>query len=243
MSTPKKEKKPIAFASSIAPLINAFLSRVVEDGTWQILALEEKEKKIQVIVKRYNTLTNAFPVRRKEKGAEDAAVSRSRKNANAYFYTVLVRSVIFNNVDRTYLIGVDKIWRVEAESPVEIDGPELSTLEQCIKDVVDTPEISITPFKKNRSKTKEEVEEEEEEEEEEDEDVYEGLVEEEEEEDEDEDDEEEDEPERKRMKIDTAAILEALQQNAECQKTMIECMKTQMTALCVLIERTESKSQ
>ena len=240
MSTTKKEKKPVVFAPSIATIVNAFLTKATDEETWKTMFFEEKEKKMQLTIARYNTLTNAFPVRRKhvEESDPSAATARPRKNANAYFYTIVVRSVIFNNVDRTYLLGVDKVWRLEGELPVEIDVPEYNTLEQCVKDAIETTETTISCFKKSRSKVKEEEEEAEEEAEEEEEHdaEYDGLVEDDEgDEEEDEEEEEGDEPEPKRIKLDTA-ILTALHQNVECQKSMMELMQVQTDVLRMVLD-------
>lgn len=160
-------KKNIVFATPIATILVPFLDKVVEleKEQWKWFTFNKEDPKVKLTVSRANTLTNAYPARKQEEG-----VSRSRKNANAYFYVMVLRSIVFNHHDRTYWIGTDKIWRLDGESqtPVEIDEQEMQTLESHVKDALTATDISFDCFKPRAKPAKEATEESEEDDEEED---------------------------------------------------------------------------
>lgn len=231
-------KKNIVFATPIANILVPFLDKVIEQDKeqWKWFTFNKEDPKVKLTVSRANRLTNAYPARKQEEG-----VSRSRKNVNAYFYVMVLRSIVFNHHDRTYWIGTDKIWRLDGESqtPVEIDEQEMQTLETHVKDALTATDISCECFRPRSKSAKEATEETEEEgdepaEEEGEEDYIVSDAEEEGEEEE----EEGEEPPYKRARTDDpawVALKESIDQSSALSQKMMELLTVQSEAIRLLL--------
>ncbi len=149
-----KNEKKLVFAPAIAPMMDAFLEKAaVQEDHWSDITFDnEAKKQVIMTVRRANSRTNAYPQKKTEE-----ATTRSAKSASAYFYTVTLTSILWNNCARVYLIGTDRIWRADASDAgkkIEIDESEMATLRQCMDNALSAESVECNYFTLRGAKSK-----------------------------------------------------------------------------------------
>lgn len=144
-----KEKK-LVFAPALAPMVESMLARIAEQENgdiWHAVTFDNDAKQVLLVVSRHNSRTNAYPQKAGE--TDEAPASRSAKSATAYYYTLALTSILWNNSARLFYVGTDRVWRVDAASAprVEINESEMAILRQCVDDALAAKIVKVDPFK------------------------------------------------------------------------------------------------
>lgn len=147
-----KEKK-LMFSPAVAPMVDAVLAKVAEHENaeiWRFIVFDNDAKQVNLTVSRANTRTNAYP----KKATAEQPKSRSAKSATAHFYTMELTSILWNNSARLFLIGTERVWRVESASapPAELDELEMAMLRQCVDDALMGKIVKCEPFQVRAAK-------------------------------------------------------------------------------------------